>query len=80
MLQKDLEELQEEEGSALDEVRATWAEILEQTEQVKVRVLKRNIQTRLFGVLWIPHWAISYRSATGTVDQLFLPAYEGPAE
>jgi hypothetical protein len=79
MLQEDLEELQREEEAALDEVRATWADILEQAEPVKVRILKRNIQPRLFGLLWIPHWAISFRSTSGTVDQLLLPAYEGAA-
>jgi len=75
-LKEDLEELQREEEDALEEIRDEWVETLEEMEMVAIKPLKRNVRALTFGLMWVPHWAVTYRDElAGSTGTVVLPAF-----
>ncbi len=65
--------LQREMEDAMDEVRARWAERLEEVETLTVRPYKREIHVEMFGIAWMPYHVF----ARGD-DWQEVPAFHDP--
>jgi hypothetical protein len=69
---KQLEALETELQTVLQQVNDKWARTAAQSEEYRIAPLKKDIQLEMFGIGWIPFW---YAEING--QQLFLPAYIG---
>jgi hypothetical protein len=69
---KQLEALELELQTVLQQINDKWARSAAQTEEYRIAPLKKDIQLEMFGIGWIPFW---YAEING--QQVFLPAYIG---
>jgi hypothetical protein len=66
---KELEDLEFELETEVDELEDHWAEVASQTEEKAFTPFKKNIHLDAFGVAWIPYWELQQGG-----EILFAPA------
>jgi glutamine synthetase adenylyltransferase len=70
--ENQLQGLEAEFQQVLQAANEQWARVAAQAEEYRISALKKDIQTEMFGVGWIPTW---YAEING--QQVFLPAFTG---
>ncbi|MGK0184616.1 MAG: hypothetical protein ACI9R3_000389 [Verrucomicrobiales bacterium] len=58
-LQEDIKELEKQLTGEMDEVRATLDAATEAFEEVKIKPLKKNIDVKAVGIVWLPAYRVS---------------------
>jgi hypothetical protein len=56
--EREIKELQAEQGEALDQVNEHWEEIASQVTEIQVTPYKKDILVEAFGVAWFPHYVV----------------------
>lgn len=67
---KQIADLEKDKAAALQEVNDHWSQIANQTEEINITPLKKDILLDLFGVAWMPYHLIRIGE-----ELLELPAY-----
>ncbi|NMC81003.1 MAG: hypothetical protein GYA59_16705 [Chloroflexi bacterium] len=70
-LQKQLQDLQQEQQDSLGDVKERWAQAANAVEEVPINPTKKDIFIERFGVVWVPY----YRIGTGE-QRSEIPAYQ----
>ena len=56
--QKQIDELEKERASALDDVQERWGDLAAESTEIKVNPLKKDVLLEFFGVAWIPYYQV----------------------
>jgi len=73
-LKRDLEAAQKDQEAALEQTRRAWDGVAEQVEEAALRPRKTDIRPAIFGLLWLPHWLLTWEDERGVVRQTLTPA------
>ena len=57
-LEDEIDELEKEARQEVDELKAQWAERIDDVEEVEVRPRRADVQLGLFGLVWQPYWQV----------------------
>jgi hypothetical protein len=68
--EKDIQALEQERQSAIDEINSRWGDVVNDTSEVTVTPKKTDIYVELFGVAWMPYYLVESAG-----DTLELPAF-----
>jgi len=52
---KDVEELQEDQEKAIQEIQEKWLDIVEDIDEIPVTPYKKDVMLDLFGIAWMPN-------------------------
>jgi TPP-dependent pyruvate/acetoin dehydrogenase alpha subunit len=55
-LQQEMERLETDEEAALHELRRKWLAVVDEVTEVAVKPYKKDINTAVFGVVWLPYY------------------------
>lgn len=56
--QKDFKQMEEELTQELEELEDRWAKAATEVEEMKITPYKKDIHVEVFGVAWMPYWAV----------------------
>jgi hypothetical protein len=68
--EKDIQALEQERQSAIDEINSRWGDVVNDTSEVTVTPKKTDIYVELFGVAWMPYYLVESGG-----DTLEVPAF-----
>jgi hypothetical protein len=75
-LERDLEELKEEWREKEEQIAASWAETLEEVQEVEISPRRTDVVVDYCGLAWIPSWEV----ITDAGQRVLLPAFETQQE
>jgi len=74
-VKKEAGDLRREWDEALADLEAQAASQARDLEEVEIKPRKSDIDLAVFGLAWVPYWAVSLVDASGQPRQTRLPAY-----
>jgi hypothetical protein len=73
-LKSELAAALKDQENALAQVLRAWEGVAEQIDEAVMRPRKTDIRPGVFGLLWMPHWALTLEDERGAVQEQVAPA------